>query len=171
MMRVIIDYDRDNMVAIPKRNMYVITNRSQKKMRNTTFHWNLLVKWADYSESLISLKYMKEAHPVILVKFSKAHDISDNPSFECWVPYTLRKQDVILSNVKARIRKTTQKYGIEIPTNINHANRLDRENNNTLWRDTLANEITNIGIFLKYCWKASRHRLHGAIFLDIWSGI
>ena len=37
-------------------------------------------------------------------------------------------------------------YGIEILTNINHANSLDRENNNTLWRDAVAKEMTKIGI-------------------------
>ena len=60
--------------------------------------------------------------------------------------YTLLKQDVILSKVKARISKTTYKYSIEIPENTNNENRLDRENNNSLWQDSLAKEIIDIVI-------------------------
>ena len=59
MMKVIIDYKREDMVDIPNSNMYVITNRSQKKMMKTTFDWKLLITWADYSGSWIALKDMK----------------------------------------------------------------------------------------------------------------
>jgi hypothetical protein len=53
---------------------------------------------------------------------------------------------VILSKLKARIHKTTQKYGIEIPTSIEHAMQFDRDNVNALWRDGLALEMLNIGV-------------------------
>jgi hypothetical protein len=53
---------------------------------------------------------------------------------------------VILSKLKAPIRKTTQKYGIELPTNIEHAMRLDRGNWNSFWQDALALEMTNVGV-------------------------
>ena len=33
-----------------------------------------------------------------------------------------------------------------MPTNIEHINGLDRENNNTLWRDALEKDMTKIGI-------------------------
>ena len=146
MMKEIIDYNRDALVAIPKSDVYVVTNQGQSKMRKTTIGWKLIVKWADDSESLIALKDMKESHPVELAEFSKSCDIYDNPDFAWWVPYTLRKQDIILSKIKARIRKTTQNYGIEMPTNIDHADRLDRENNNILCRNALEKEMTKIGI-------------------------
>jgi hypothetical protein len=146
MMKGIIDYKRDDSVAVSKRDMYVVTARGQKKLRKTTMGWKLLVKWADETESWIPLKDMKEAHPVELAEFSKARDIADEPAFAWWVPYTLRKRDIILSKMKARIRKTTHKYGVEVPTSVEHAYRLDRENGNTLWRDALAKEMTNVGI-------------------------
>ena len=125
MMKGIIDYKRDDSVAIPKSDMYVVTKRGQKKMRKTTIGWKLLVQWADDSESWIALKDMKESHPVAHAEFAKARDIADEPAFAWWVPYTLRKRDIILSKIKARIRKTTHKYGVELPTSIEHANRLD----------------------------------------------
>ena len=43
-MKGIIEYKRDNAVAIPKSDMYVITNQKQKKTRNTAVGWRLLVK-------------------------------------------------------------------------------------------------------------------------------
>jgi hypothetical protein len=72
----------------------------------------VLVKWVDTSESRIPLKDMKESHPVETAEFAKARGIADEPAFAWWVPYTLRKRDVILSKLKARIQKTlvTRKY-------------------------------------------------------------
>jgi hypothetical protein len=74
----------------------------------------------------------KESHPVQVAEFLKAGDIASKPAFGWWVPYTLRKRDIILPKIKARILKTTHKYGIEVPTGIKHAYKLDQENVNTL---------------------------------------
>ena len=40
----------------------------------------------------------------------------------------------------------THKYGIEIPTSIDHAMEVDRKNGNTMWRDALALEMFNVGV-------------------------
>jgi hypothetical protein len=48
--------------------------------------------------------------------------------------------------VKHRIRKTTHKYGIEIPTSVEHAYRIDTKNGNTFWRDAIQTEMRNNGI-------------------------
>eukprot|EP00980_Cylindrotheca_fusiformis_P000893 scaffold235_cov88-Cylindrotheca_fusiformis.AAC.1 len=58
---------------------------------------------------------MKESHPVETAEFARARGIDKEPAFAWWVPYTLRKRDIILSKIKSRIRKTNRKYGIEIP--------------------------------------------------------
>jgi hypothetical protein len=79
-------------------------------------------------------------------EFAKARSIADEPAFAWWVPYTLRKRDIILSKMNARIRKTTHKYGIEIPTSVENAMVIDRSNNNTLWKDALAKEMTEVGV-------------------------
>jgi hypothetical protein len=76
----------------------------------------------------------------------KARGIADEPAFAWWVPYMMRKRDIILSKLKARIRKTTHKYGIEVPTSMEHAFVIDRKNGNSLWQDALALEMTKIGI-------------------------
>ena len=146
MLEAIIDYRKDEATAVPKADMYVVTSRGQKKLRKTTIGWSLLVKWADQSESWIPLKDLKESHPCEAAEFAKARGIADEPAFAWWVPYTLRKRDVILCKIKARIRKTTHKYGIEIPNNVEHAMKIDMNNSNTLWRDALAKEMTEVGV-------------------------
>ena len=111
-MKVIINYKRGDAVAILKSDIYVVTNQGQNKTRKTTIGWKVLVNWADGSESWITIKDTKEAHPFNLTKFSKVRNISDNLTFALWVPYTMRKRDIILSKVKDRIFKTTHKHGI-----------------------------------------------------------
>jgi hypothetical protein len=145
MMEGIVDYKRED-AAITKEDGFVVTRRGKKQPRKTTQGWKLLVRWADGAETWIPLKDMKESHPVETAEFAHARDIADEPAFAWWVPYTLRKREVILSKLKARIRKTNRKYGIEIPMDVESAFELDRRNGNTLWRDALAKEMTNVGI-------------------------
>eukprot|EP00957_Ditylum_brightwellii_P211594 15366351-Ditylum_brightwellii.AAC.2 len=62
------------------------------------------------------------------------------------MPYTLRKDDIILSAVKTRIRKTTHKHGIEIPLSLLYTYLIDVANGNTFWQDAIRKEIANIGV-------------------------
>ena len=146
MMEGIVDYEKDESNAVSKQDKYVVTRRGQRRLRKTTVGWKLLVRWKDGSETWIPLKDMKESHPVEVAEFAKARGIADEPAFAWWVPYTLRKRDVILSAVKQRVRKTTHKYGIEIPTSVEHAEEIDRKNGNHLWRAAISKEMTNVGI-------------------------
>ena len=94
-------------VAVSKDDAKVVTCRGRQRLRITTCGWKLLVRWKDGSESWIHLKDLKESHPVELAEYAKARSIADKPAFTWWVPYTLRKRSVILSAVKARLRKTS----------------------------------------------------------------
>ena len=57
---------------------------------------------------------MKENYPVETAEHVKASHLDDEPAFQWWVPYTLRKRDAILSVVKARTRHMDIKYGIKV---------------------------------------------------------
>ena len=127
--------------------MHVYTNGGQKRLQKTTVGWLLLIQWANELEAWVPLKDLKESHPCEAAEFAKARGIADKPEFAWWVPYTLRRRDIILSNIKALIRKTTHKYGIQIPTSLDNTNAIiNRKNNNTLWRDALATEMTEVGV-------------------------
>ena len=146
MMKGIVDFSKDEAVAVPKSEGMISTKRGHRRLRKTTKGWKLLVQWADSSETWIPLKDLKESHPVELAEFAKSRGIQAEPAFAWWVPYVLRKRDIILSKVNARLRKTTHKYGIELPTSVEHALELDNANGNTLWRDAYEKEMTNVGI-------------------------
>ena len=106
-MEGIIDHKVDANTAVQKGDKYITTHSGQKKLRKTTTGWKLLVKWKDGSESCIHLKDLKESHPIEVAEYAKSHGISDETAFAWWVPFTLRKRDIILSAVKSRISKTT----------------------------------------------------------------
>jgi hypothetical protein len=57
--------------------------------------------------------------------------------------YRYPEENAIHSAVKARVRKKTHKYWIEV---LAHAKELDRINGNTLWMDALKLEMHNVGV-------------------------
>ena len=121
LMEGIIDYKRDNSIAISKMDKYITTSRGQRRLHKTTVGWKQLVKWRDQSESWIKLAELKESHPVETAEFAKSRGIDDEPAFAWWVPHTLKKRNAIISAMKVRLLKTTHKYGIEMPTSVDHA--------------------------------------------------
>ena len=111
--------------------------------------WKLLVKWRDQSESWVKLSELKESHPVETTEFEKSRGIDGEPAFAWWVPHTLKKRKAIISAMKVRLQKTTHKYGIEIPTSVDHAMEIDRKSGNTMWKDALTLEMFNVGVAFK----------------------
>ena len=146
LMDSIIDQLRDPSQAIPREDNYITTKSRQKWLRKTMKGWKLLIKWKDKSKAWINLADMKAAYPVETAEHTRARGISNKPAFTWWVLYTLRKREVILTAVKNWIRKTTHKYGIEIPRDVEHAHEIDARNGNTLWRDALKKEMYNVGV-------------------------
>ena len=48
--------------------------------------------------------------------------------------------------VKARTRKLTHKYGIEVPRTVEQAHKLDAKNGDDYWRKAIAKEMRNVGV-------------------------
>ena len=105
MINAIIDYERDESVAVPMSDGYVVTKCGQRRLRNSMQGWKLLVHFADQSETWILLKDIKGSHPVETAEFAKARKIDDEPASAWWETYTFRKRDVIISKIKSHIRK------------------------------------------------------------------
>jgi hypothetical protein len=76
--------------------------------------------------------------------YAIARNIGEEPAFAWWVPYILRKRDVIILAVNSRVCKTSHKYGIEVPSSVRHAIEIDQRNKNTLWQNALAKEMGNV---------------------------
>lgn len=141
----IVDYKKASN-AIDKADKFIMTKSGQRRLRKSTAGWKLLVAWKDGSEQWIPLSVMKESNPVEVAEFAVSKGISDEAAFCWWVPYTLRKRDVIISAVRARVKRVTHKYGVEIPRNIKEAYALDVKNGNTLWRDAVNKEMGNLKV-------------------------
>ena len=119
-------------------------------MRQTTVGWSFLIRWGDRSTQQVDLKVLKELNPVQVDEYVISCGIQNEPAFALGVPYVMQKHDVIVSAVKSRIRRTTHKYGIEMPVPgkdiVQNAIDLDCQNGDTLWMDQLAKEIGNLMI-------------------------
>jgi hypothetical protein len=146
LMRDIIDYKKDEAMAVPIKDKYLTTRSGQRRLRKTTHGWSFLANWRDGTESWVKLAELKDSYPIELAECAKARGLADEPAFAWWVPHTRRRRNAILSAVKARVRKKTHKYGIEIPTSLVQAKGLDRINGNTLWIDALKLEMHNVGV-------------------------
>ena len=158
--------------AVSKDDQYATTKCGCRCLSKTKCGWKLLVRWKDGSESWIPLKDTKESHPVESAEFAKDCGIATDPAFIWWVPHTLRKRDVIISSVKSRIRCTTYKYGIEIPTSIEHERKLDEANGNDLWRKATKKEMINVGIEFEVLEHSENvpvgwHEVTGHIIFDV----
>lgn len=141
----IIDHKKDH-TAVEKGDAYVYDKKGNKSLRRTTKGHYFLVAWKDGTESWIPLKELKETNPVDIAEFTKLKGIDDEPAFQWWVPYTLRKKDRIISAVKARVKKKTHMYGVEVPRSVREAYDLDVKNGDTKWRDAISKEMKNVRV-------------------------
>ena len=73
---------------------------------------------------------MKESYPVQVAEYDVAKGISNDPAFSWWVTYTIKKLNVIIAAIKSLFKVATHKYGVEIPTSIEHSIRIDPINGN-----------------------------------------
>ena len=139
----VLDYATDDS-AVPMSQKYITTRSGQKRLCQTTAGWHLLVLYKDGREQWVPLKLLKESNPIEVAEFAVNRDIHKEPAFAYWVPFVLKKRDRIVATVNSRIRKTTHKYGIEVPTSIEHAKRIDQLNGNRFWQDAIDKEMRNV---------------------------
>jgi hypothetical protein len=83
--------------------------------------------------------------------------------------YVLRKRDVIILAVNSQVRKTSHKYGINVPSSVRHSIEIDRKNKNTFWQDALAKEMGNMCVAFKILGPNAKappgwHKAYGHIF-------
>jgi hypothetical protein len=123
---------------------YFITKTGTKRMHQTAQGWKFLVQWADGTCKCHNLKILKESNPVQVAEYITSRNTAEEPAFASWISYVLRKRDVIVPAVNSRVRKTSHKYGIELPTSVKHAIEIDCKNGHTLWQDAHSKEMGNV---------------------------
>ena len=110
-------------------------------MRRTTAGWHLYIQWKDGSTSWDKSSDLKESNPVECAEYALSQGLINEPAFNWWVGFVLKKQERIILLVRkrnTRYLKRNEKFGIYIPNNVKEALKLDKENGNTLWADAIA---------------------------------
>ena len=77
---------------------------------------------------------MKEPYPVKVAEYDVDKGIANDPAFSWWVPYTIKNQNFIIDAINSRLKVATHKYGVEIPSSVEHSIRLDAINRNRIWK-------------------------------------
>ena len=147
LLEAIVDHKKDgNAVKDADRYFY---NRGRRYPKKTTAGWKLCVQWKGGHTSWETLADLKESYPVQVAEYAKATGIQCEPAFAWWTEHVLKKRDRIIAKVAKRYAKVTHKFGIELPTSVEHAYEIDRKNGNTLWRDAIEQEMTNVRVAFK----------------------
>ena len=80
---------------------------------------------------------MKESYPIETAEYAISRGIDDEP---------LKRRKAIIAALKTQMRQTKHKYGIEIPTSIEHAKELDQNDGSDFWMNALVKEMYNVGV-------------------------
>jgi hypothetical protein len=147
LMEGIVDHKIDGH-AIDPAAMY-IKHGSNNKVSKTTKGWNLCVECKYGTTSWEHLADIKESNPVEVAEYDAEKSFLDTPDFLWWVPRVLKKRSIRIATVTKSYHKRTHKFGIEVPKSWDHCVRLDKENDNTLWQDTVRKEMKNVRIAFK----------------------
>ena len=143
----IVDHKTDGTEVLHK-DRYIVHGNNRHHVK-TTKGWKMCVQWKDGSTSWVNLADLKESYPVEVAEYAVSRGIDGMPAFAWWVPHVLKKRDRIISAVAKRFVKKTHKFGVEIPTSVEHAYELDRINGNKLWTEAIEKEISCVRVAFK----------------------
>ena len=82
--------------------------------KKTTRGWKLLVEWKYGTVGRVSLKDFKESNPIRLSEYALENGIEEEPAFKRWAIYVLRRRDRIISKVKEKYWRKSNKFGIRV---------------------------------------------------------
>jgi Reverse transcriptase (RNA-dependent DNA polymerase) len=139
MLYKIIDHKRMG-DAVLKDDTYNIDG----KQRLTTKGWKLQVRWKDGTVSWERLASMKDGYPVQVAEYAVTNKIATEPVFSWWVPYTLKKRESIINQLKTRYLRREEKSGITLPKSVKEALTLDKETDTTYWGNAIRKEMAVI---------------------------
>ena len=122
LMSCIVGHKKDGS-ALSSEDGYIKSKNGNMRLRQTTVGWSFHIKWKDGTMNWVPLSTLKESNPVDVADYVMARGLESEPAFAWWVPYTLRKRDVIVSAITSRVRKRSHshKYGVAVPTSFEDA--------------------------------------------------
>ena len=141
----IIDSRTDG-TEISNNDAFILSPNGGKRRIKTTKGWEVLIQWKDGSSTWEAMKDVKDCYPVQLAEYATAQNLSQKPAFVWWVPQVLKKKKRIISKIQSKYWLKTHKFGIEIPKSVKHAKEIDKRNGNTLWTDSIIQEMKNVRV-------------------------
>jgi hypothetical protein len=94
--------------------------------------------------------------------------LDQEPTFAWWVPHTIKHRDTIIDALKsASYAKKVLKFGLEIPTSIQHVLEIDRETGTDFWQKVIANEMLHIQAALNILRKGTKPPIPYHMIFDI----
>ena len=133
-----VDYKKSDKVCTKEGQK--MSHNGGQAMQQSTAGCHLCVQWLDGSTSWQSLKELKELCPLQVAKYAVMQGIDDEPAFNWWVNFFLKKRERIIKLVKGRKAKYLKKcfkFGIKVPSSVRQAYKINKKNGNTLWAFTL----------------------------------
>ena len=124
----------------------IVSKNGGKRNRDTTKGWEIVLHCKDRPSSWETLKDINISYPVQIAKYAHQKWISEDPEFLWWVPYIMNNKDSIISTFKSKYWNRTHKFGIPMQNNISESRRLDKENGNNLWWDSICKDMKEFSI-------------------------
>ena len=124
----IVDFRRSK-TALCYADQKVLKADVRSFMLRTTAGWQICIQWKDGSTSWEKLSDLKESHPVECADYDISKDLMNEPAFNWWVGFVLKKRERIISLVRKRnmrYLKRNEKFGISLPKNVKEALHLDK---------------------------------------------
>jgi len=113
MIKNIVNHRKENN-AIEKCDGWIISNNGTRRRKITTKGWSFEVEWNDGTTSWVSLRDIKESHPIETAEYCEFNQLSDEPAMAWWVPFTLKRRNKsflkLSRNQRKRIRNMALAY-------------------------------------------------------------
>ena len=93
---------RKNDKALKDEDKYDISSNGTKRRKATPQGWEVSIQWKDGSTTWNTLKEVKYSFTIELAEYAVENWIASKPVFTWWVPYTLKKQEQIISKLKTK---------------------------------------------------------------------
>jgi hypothetical protein len=138
-----IDLRTDGM-EVKQQDAFLTTRSGNKRRRETTKGWEILIQWKDGSTTWVSMKDIKGSYPVQLAEHATQRQIDGESAFAWWIRHVLQKRNIIIAKLKTKYWVRTHKFGVKIPKTVKEAKLFDEENGHTLWWDAICKEMKNV---------------------------
>jgi hypothetical protein len=89
----------------------------------------------------VPLKLLKESNPIELADYVSANNLTTEPAFAWWVPFTLKQRDWIIKATKKRYFRQFSKFGLELPKTVQRVLEIDAETGTSHWLDAINKEM------------------------------